>query len=139
METHSTFGTSNYESETNDYKTRLEFNQDHFIDITISIETYNRDTVFSVVEKNYQVIKEKEKSIKEEIATSLLNLHNEVWNEGQITTKEEFIGRIKLEGILFFCNGNAELYYNDGDLFWGHTIVVDINENGKYEDAQIYG
>lgn len=62
-----------------------------------------------------------------------------MWNEGEIISKDEFKKRINIQGILIFCEGNAELYYDDGDLFWGHTIVVDVDENGLYQEAQIYG
>ncbi|MER2009747.1 MAG: hypothetical protein ABS939_20110 [Psychrobacillus sp.] len=31
------------------------------------------------------------------------------------------------------------MYYDDGDLFWRHMIVVDVDENGLYQEAQIYG
>ncbi|MBS4207224.1 DUF2262 domain-containing protein [Bacillus sp. FJAT-50079] len=120
-------------------KERKEFKNEHFIDVTVSIEDYDRDTVLKLVEITLRITKEQEENYKRKASEELIELHNKTWNEGEINSKEEFVNRIKLEGILFFCEGNAELYYNDGDLFWGHTIVVDVNENGEYESAQING
>ena len=135
----SIFSELQFDSDTKNYNGKVEFNNEDFIDLTISIETFDKDIVFKLAESIFKTIKELEETYKESMAEDLLTLHNETWNDKSITSKTEFINRIKLEGILFFCDGNAELYYNDGDLFWGHTIVVDINENGQYQDSQIYG
>ncbi len=139
METNNHFLGFDYDSESDEYTGKIEFKNEYFIDVTISIEDYDRGTVLKSVEKTLHIIKKQEESYKRKTSDDLIELHNETWNEGEIISKEEFVNRIKLEGILFFCEGNAELYYNDGDLFWGHIIVVDVNENGEYESSQIYG
>lgn len=135
----SIFSEFQFDSDTKNYDGQIKFNNRDFVDLTISIETFDKDKVFKLAENVFKKIEELEETYKESIAEDLLTIHNETWNEESITSKSEFINRIKLEGILFFCDGNAELYYNDGDLFWGHTIVVSINENGQYQDSQIYG
>jgi len=135
----SIFSELQFDSDTKNYDGQVKFNNRDFVDLTISIEMFDKDKVFKLAENVFKKIEELEETYKESIAENLLTIHNETWNEESITSKSEFINRIKLEGILFFCDGNAELYYNDGDLFWGHTIVVSINENGQYQDSQIYG
>jgi hypothetical protein len=128
-----------FDSETNELTGKIDFNSGNLIDVTISIEGLDKDLVISLVKKTYQTIKVQEENYKIKTTEELIDLHNETWNEGKSISEKEFINRIKLTGILFFCEGNAELYYDDGDLFWGHTIVVDINQNGEYESAQICG
>ncbi|MER2261462.1 MAG: DUF2262 domain-containing protein [Psychrobacillus sp.] len=122
-----------------DYEGKVEIENGYFIDITISPESYDKDLVFKLAENTIKKIRVMNESYKEIIAEDLLILHNEVWNEGKIISKNEFKKRINIQGILIFGEGNAELYYDDGDLFWGHTIVVDVDENGLYQEAQIYG
>lgn len=128
-----------YDKERGNYHGKVEIATDYFIDVTISPESYDKELVFKLAENTFGKIRIKNESYKEKIAGDLLKLHNEVWNEGKIISKDEFKKRINIQGILIFCEGNAELYYDDGDLFWGHTIVVDVDENGLYQEAQIYG
>ncbi|MCK6207676.1 DUF2262 domain-containing protein [Bacillus infantis] len=128
----------NFDSERKEYTGKIDLNN-KFIDITVTIEEFNEDDVFRKVENTFDKIIQHEEMIKEGISEELLNLHNDTWNEGKIISTSEFISRIQLEGILFFCEGNAELYYNDGDLFWGHTIAANISEEGQFESAHIYG
>ncbi|MEK4521047.1 DUF2262 domain-containing protein [Psychrobacillus sp. FSL W7-1457] len=128
-----------YDKDTGNYQGKIEIETDYFIDMTISPESYDKELVFKLAENTFRKIRIMNESYKEKIAGDLLKLHNEVWNEGEIISKDEFKKRINIQGILIFCEGNAELYYDDGDLFWGHTIVVDVDENGLYQEAQIYG
>ena len=128
-----------YDKKRGNYEGKVEIENGYFIDITISTESYDKDLVFKLAENTFKKIRVMNESYNEIIAEDLLKLHNEVWNEGKIISKNEFKKRINIQGILIFGEGNAELYYDDGDLFWGHTIVVDVNENGLYQEAQIYG
>lgn len=139
MEKDTNFHGLEYDSESDEYTGKIELKNENFIEVTISIEDEDKATVLKLAEKTLQIIKKQEENYKRKTSEELIELHNETWNEGDIITKEEFVKRINLESIMFYCEGNAELYYNDGDLFWGHTIVVDINEKGEYESAQIYG
>lgn len=128
-----------YDKKRGNYEGKVEIENGYFIDITISPESYDKELVFKLAENTFREIRVMNESYKEKIAADLLKLHNEVWSEGKIISKNEFKKRINIQGILIFGEGNAELYYDDGDLFWGHTIVVDVDENGLYQEAQIYG
>ena len=133
------FDVLTFDIDRGNYEGKVEIQKGYFIDVTISVESFDKDLVFEVAENTFETIKVSEELYKEKIAEDLMQLHNEVWNEGRMTNKDEFKKRIKMQGMLIFCEGNAEIYYDDGDLFWGHTIVVDIDENGLYQDAQIFG
>ena len=41
--------------------------------------------------------------------------------------------------IAIEADGSITVYYDDDDMFWGHTIVVSINQNGEMTDADIAG
>lgn len=136
---HNIFGKMQFDSERKNWEGKVCLGSEHFVDVTISIEDCDAKTVFNLVEQTFNHIRGNERAIRNKTAGELLDTHNEVWNEGEAIDANTFSNRIKLEGILFFCDGNAQLYYNDDDLFWGHTIVVGVSNLGNFRDAQIYG
>lgn len=42
-----------------------------------------------------------------------------------------------IETIVVEYDGDT-YYFNDGDLFWGHTIIVHIHDDGT-RDAEVAG
>lgn len=54
-------------------------------------------------------------------------------------TKEMFIDNIKMSELIIAPDGSITLFYDDGDMFWGHTIQIIIDENGNYDSADIAG
>jgi len=116
---------------------------DQNVEITFDPEGVDRDLESFVfkVETLVHRINNSQKSFENAIARRLLSLKNETWleeNEKPIS-KSQFISRIKLTNISFFSDLSAELYFDDGQLFWGHTIVIDITKSGRVEDANIAG
>ncbi len=87
----------------------------------------------------YQHIQKQEVALREMAADALLPLHNDVWNEGPPIDRAAFVRRMTLEGLSVYSDGSVELDYNDGDLFWGHTITVSLHADGTFEDATIQG
>lgn len=86
-------------------------------------------------------INKNENEINSVIAEKLLPLKNEGWieeNERKIS-KQEFVNRIKLTSIIVFDDTSLELVYNDGNLFWKHQIIVDLNKENKITDVNIHG
>ena len=59
-------------------------------------------------------------------------------DEGPITA-EQFADRITLSELAFRNDGSIEAYYDDGDIFWGHCIIVRMDKNGVVKDAEIAG
>jgi hypothetical protein len=72
---------------------------------------------------------------------TLLELKNENWlDEGEEeVTKEEFASRMVLESIIAYPDGEYEFWYSDGDLFWGHSILVSGDLKSGPNDADIPG
>jgi hypothetical protein len=82
-------------------------------------------------------------------ATTLLDLAND-WQEqadgpgdgrapaGPVTA-ESFVERISLNELSISADGSATPFYADGDLFWGHVILVDVEPDGSLTDAYIAG
>ena len=40
---------------------------------------------------------------------------------------------------LYVFSESANFYFDDGDLFLGHTIEVNVNQNLEFTDANIVG
>ena len=74
-------------------------------------------------------------------ADKLLELANE-WAadaDGEEVSREEFLSRMTLETIDVAERESYDLWYNDGELFFGHVIHVSGNLNEGVTDAQMEG
>ena len=88
---------------------------------------------------NIEIIDFIEKA-KDYAAKKLLKLKNDLWLEDdeKEVTKKEFKARMKFTSLYVFSE-SANFYFDDGDLFWGHTIEVNVNQNLEFTDANIVG
>lgn len=73
--------------------------------------------------------------------TELLPLKNESWLETgkKELTPRDFARKMKLESITLYPDGSFEFWHNDGDLFWGHSILVSGDLEKGPTDADIPG
>jgi len=91
--------------------------------------------IFSNIEIIDFIEKAKEYTVKK-----LLKLKNDLWLEEdeKEVTKKEFKARMKFTSLYVFSE-SANFYFDDGDLFWGHTIEVNVNQNLEFTDVNIVG
>ena len=91
--------------------------------------------IFSNIEIIDFIEKAKEYTVKK-----LLKLKNDLWLEEdeKEVTKKEFKARMKFTSLYVFSE-SANFYFDDGDLFWGHIIEVNVNQNLEFTDANIVG
>lgn len=77
----------------------------------------------------------------------MIALKNDLWlGEDEETGKEEppitvddFRKRISIDSISFHEDCSSAIYCNDGDIFWGHTIEINIDKDGNYEGVSLAG
>ncbi len=71
----------------------------------------------------------------------LLPLKNDFWLEEDEApvTAAEFRQRMTLEALVFYAEGDVTFYYQDGDLFWGHTIELRLDAADHFVGADIPG
>jgi hypothetical protein len=71
----------------------------------------------------------------------LLPLKNSSWLEEEESelTEKDFKALMKLEGITVGGDSRFEFFYEDGDMFGGHCIVVIGNLEKGVTHAQLYG
>lgn len=77
-----------------------------------------------------------------DFATSkLLTLRNRNWREEHeaVLSAKQFAARLKIAGLHIYEDGSREVYFDDGDLFWGHSIVVSVGPRGALQSATIEG
>ncbi|MEU8663717.1 DUF2262 domain-containing protein [Actinoplanes philippinensis] len=64
----------------------------------------------------------------------------EVWENGEsIVSGAEFARRLTLGCVTAASDGDVEVYFDDDEMFGGHTIRAWIDESGTVTDAQIAG
>jgi hypothetical protein len=82
-------------------------------------------------------------------AKELLELANtwcdDAWDEEEEgkpftpLTEKDFMDRITLREISLGDDGEYALYYDDGDMFWGHAVTVDGSLAEGFTDANMEG
>jgi hypothetical protein len=82
-----------------------------------------------------------DKRILDCIARDCLSLKNEIWQEddGSIVSRDQFEARIALQSITIRPDGDFDVSYNDGNLFFGHDIVAMGNLGKDDLSAGIHG
>lgn len=79
--------------------------------------------------------------ISEYAVKELLELKNDSWleeDEREVTAKQ-FKTRMKLEAITVYPDEEFEFWHHDGDLFWGHSILISGNLMDGPNHADIPG
>lgn len=59
--------------------------------------------------------------------------------EPEEITRESFAERIELDSISIDADGEITLFYDDDDIFLGHSIVVTADASDKVSDATLMG
>ncbi len=83
-------------------------------------------------------------TIRENLLRSLHGLYNDTWADPDQgfspLPAEEFLERIKLELVdVMDEEGALSLYFDDSDLFGGHTIDLFWTADGRMYDATLAG
>lgn len=104
-------------------------------------ENGSLDASFETAEKLFEDSSGWSRKIEECALSRLLDLKNDAWLEnGQTSVSgEEFLQHMELESITVYADGSFEFWYNDGDLFWGHAILVTGSVKEGPTDADICG
>jgi hypothetical protein len=134
--TDKTFGVLEWDNQLNLYSTQVELSPIHQVQVNFHIES---SVALERIRQVYEGIQAQESALRQATADALLVLHNDTWNEQEEINTQEFMRRMNLEAITFYEDGTSELFYNDGDLFWGHCIVLSLNNQGQFQDATIAG
>ena len=84
---------------------------------------------------------------KECIAEEFLELYNDNWRFGNDDeddpdkpelTKEEFMEALSLQRLLFYSE-DVEVFFDDNDMFLGHSLIASDFDDENFNDAQMFG
>jgi len=84
---------------------------------------------------------------KECIANEFLDLYNDNWRFGNDEeddpdkpelTKEEFMEGLSLQSLLFYSE-DVEVFFDDNDMFLGHSLIASDFDGENFNDAQMFG
>jgi hypothetical protein len=134
-----TLGVLTWNSQVEWWEGKQEITPGRTISITVSADDTPLDTVLERARRAYRHVQSEEPSLRRAAADALLALHNEEWNEGEPIDDDAFVSRMVLKDIAAYDDGSSEVSYDDGDLFWGHTIILSVDEEGTVQDAGIQG
>ena len=60
-------------------------------------------------------------------------------DDAEELTKEDFTKRLSISEVCVSTDGNFDIFYNDGDMFGGHVVIVSGNIETGIEDADMAG
>ena len=87
------------------------------------------------------------KKAKECIANEFLDLYNDNWRFGDDDeddpdkpelTKEQFMEALSLQSLLFYSE-DVEVFFDDNDMFLGHSLIASDFDGENFNDAQMFG
>jgi hypothetical protein len=133
-------------------KENLKFNKDSYegtidldnieVNITININEQEDDSQNKITFAN-QVLDwydQNNQNIKKYASSKLLEVKNEDWTtDSKKVSEDEFTNSMKISDISISKSGRVTIYYQDSGLFYGHTIIVEINNDFSFRDANIAG
>ncbi len=116
------------------------------ISILLEIDENNQSSwedSCNIAKKMVTEMKKWDKTMRIFSAKELTSLANE-WTEyddenAAPVTEEIFAERISLSELSFSCDNSFTAYYNDDDMFWGHSIEVCGSLDNGVEHANIIG
>ena len=78
---------------------------------------------------------------KKYAARELIEAKNDNWlEEDELPiTESQFMETIEFDGILAFSDDSFQIFFDDGKLFAGHHIVVDVDKKFNFEGVDIAG
>lgn len=111
--------------------------------VSISVDEENASIASSIktLEALYRHTSDWSKKITDYAVAELLDLKNESWRteDQEEVTASAFAQAMQLESITVDSDGEFEFWHHDGDLFWGHSILITGSLTEGPLDADIPG
>jgi hypothetical protein len=122
------------------WTTSYRFKSGELVEVTVA-EAVNLAANIDAVATLLDVLGEHQTTLRQSIATALLDTYNDGWNESDSPlTHAEFLGRVgRMTGALVWSTSELEAFFDDGDLFSGHTFIVDVAKDGSATNARFEG
>lgn len=112
------------------------------VDISLSPDGKGDEETIASGQAFIEWIKSHEQEAREYAAREMTELAEDWRDEDEEPdeiTPESFANRITLEAISMGAGGEATLWYDDGNLFAGHVVVVSVSPSREFTDAEMMG
>lgn len=138
------FGALQCDEDRRSFEAAMEIPPGHKVTVTIDWMGVAPDEALEKARELYAIVVQREPEYRQGVASALLKLYNEDWQEGEAMDEAGFMRRISLSSIniapVEFGNaGCVSLDYSDGDLFAGHWIEVFLDAELRFVGAQLAG
>lgn len=103
--------------------------------VILSLDAHNGEPPLGRARALFDHAADWDARLRQAMIDYLLDLKNDNWlgdHEAEFTP-DKFLARVTLETISVGAERFYEFYYNDGDLFSGHSIVVTIDGDADHE------
>jgi hypothetical protein len=120
------------------YESKIQIPDGREIEVSIKVGDDGPRASVEQARRDFPSVLANETSYREQTAAALLGTHNDHWNEGERIDIDGFMARMTLESIVFYVI-YTELWYDDGDLFWGHSIVANLDSELRFTNATFEG
>ncbi|NGZ75239.1 DUF2262 domain-containing protein [Saccharibacillus alkalitolerans] len=112
--------------------------------IDIRLQTPERKRALEllpILEQRIAGLESTDTSARRLAADELLDAKNDFWldEDEEEATPEQFAGLMELESLTLDEDGDVALWYDDGELFAGHTICVRFDAAGVFLSADMMG
>ena len=135
-----TLGTIQYDKRFGWWSTIAELTPDLEIDLTLELGA--AESVPESILGAFKHLQDHELELRQNVCTHLLELAED-WRDEDDTPKawtlEAFMKAVTITSASFDEDGAATIYYDDGEVFAGHVIVVAVSSAGEFQDANIAG
>jgi len=88
-----------------------------------------------------QIVSTRHEELVSAIVAELLDIKNDGWVDGpdEMVTAEQFRSNLSVNAVSVLADGKFEVVWADCDMFWGHAIVVWLDETGRITRVDIEG
>jgi hypothetical protein len=135
-----TLGTISYDRRFGWWSTIAELTPDLELDLTLELGAAER--VPESILNAFKHLQNHEPELRQNVCSHLLELAED-WRDGgeasEPWTLESLMKAVTITSASFDEDGAATIYYDDGEVFAGHVIVVAVSSDGGFLDANIAG
>lgn len=119
---------------------RFEYKNDLVLCYTVSGEGEDLPGAKALMEKLIPMISEIDAKCRSCAADELLEIKNDEWldEDEDPISREDFMEKLILRGAEFSAE-SVTFWYEDGDMFWGHCVMVECLADGTPDYAEMMG
>jgi len=120
------------------YESEVEILGGRKIRISVKVGDDGPHAAIEQARHDFPTVVANEPTYRKQTAAALINTHNDHWSDGDKIDIDGFMARMTLESIVFWVI-YTELWYDDGDLFWGHSIYASLDSELRFTEAIFEG